>query len=57
MNNLLSKAFFVVCAFLVVKDLAAYVQIQHEFQPSSLVPLLLLGILGHFAFERRSPAA
>lgn len=57
MNNILSKIFFAACAVLLVMDIAEYWRVQHEFPDGRVVPLLLLGILGHFAFERKASAA
>lgn len=57
MKNLVTKIFFAVSAFLVAKDLWTYWSIQHEFQTSSIIPIILLGILAHFAFERSGPKA
>ena len=56
MNQVVCIIFFIVGAFLPGADLLEYYRIQREFQDSSLVPILLLGILAHFAFAPRKVA-
>jgi hypothetical protein len=51
MNRIICMAFFAVGALLIGKDLAEYYSIQRTFHDTMLVPILLLGILGYFAFK------
>jgi hypothetical protein len=50
MNRIICLVFFFVGLILMAADLYEYYRIQHQFQDSSLVPIILLGILAHFAF-------
>jgi hypothetical protein len=56
MKNVITKAFFAVSAFLVAQDFWVYWSIQHKFQDRAIIPIILLGILAHFAFERKAAA-
>lgn len=50
-NRIVCQIFFAAGALFIGKDLAEYYSIQHVFHETMLVPILLLGILGHFAFK------
>lgn len=51
MNRIICLIFFAAGALYIAKDLVEYYSIQHELHETMLVPVLLLGILGHFAFK------
>lgn len=53
MNRLVALAFFAVGAALIGHDLLEYYQVQRGFHHEMLIPILLLGILGYFAFPAK----